>query len=589
MARKARNIPTPRNLAASVEIKTQASKSTSIYNVAIYIRLSKEDGGKDNQNTVENQKALLEEFVAGQQDMQIYDIYEDNGFSGTTFVRPAFQKMMEDAKNQKINCIIVKDLSRFGRSYLEVGNYLEKIFPFLKVRFISVTDRFDTYAFNGTESGTMIPNGIEIPLKNIINEIYAKDISKKVGSALDISKQEGKYGGGVAPYGYKKSATVQGKYEVDEEAAEVVRYIFRLRKEGNGYCTIVKKLNEKGIKSPSAYRYEKGIVKNAWMQDVIWKTYAISDMLRDEVYLGNMVRGKTHSALHKGEKRHHVPRSEWIVVPGTHEPIIDRELFDAVQDVNNERTETHRKNLDKAKEHPHKDNILKGKLFCGDCCITMGCKIDRKGRISYYCPNYRENGTLGCTRKNISGTKLDKIILETVQVHVGLFLQYKGEIQTRNSEAGIKSRCRTLEAEIKKLQIAKNQCQQKIGSLYLDYKEKLLTVQEYFMFKERYQLALTENERAMQEKVMQLAQLQENYGDDFELTKEADKYAGQLKITQEMVSSLIERIDFFSEERIQITFRYEDQFQDIVTKGQEIECDGQEGVSLEEGRFQTID
>ena len=301
MARKVRNHPVPRDKMSENKLSEQTPKvKTHDFSVALYIRLSKEDSGKNNQNTVENQKALLEDFVKDKPDMKVVDIYIDNGFSGTNFERPAFQKMMEDAKRGKINCIIVKDLSRFGRSYLEAGNYLEKIFPFLNIRFISVTDHFDTFAVNSSEDGRGVANGIEIPLKNIINEVYAKDISRKVGSAIEIQKREGRYGGGVAPYGYKKSNTVKGKYEVDEEAAEVVRYIFRLRSEGYGYCSIVKILNEKGIKSPSAYRYEKGIVRNEKGSNVLWKIYAIEDMLRDEVYLGNMVRGKTHSAMHKG-------------------------------------------------------------------------------------------------------------------------------------------------------------------------------------------------------------------------------------------------------------------------------------------------
>ena len=284
MARKVRNHPVPRDKMSENKLSEQTPKvKTDDFSVALYIRLSKEDSGKNNQNTVENQKALLEDFVKDKPDMKVVDIYVDNGFSGTNFERPAFQKMMEDAKRGKINCIIVKDLSRFGRSYLEAGNYLEKIFPFLNIRFISVTDHFDTFAVISSEDGRGVANGIEIPLKNIINEVYAKDISRKVGSAIEIQKREGRYGGGVAPYGYQKSKTVKGKYEVDEEAAKVVRYIFELRLAEYGYCSIVKILNEKAIKSPSAYRYEKEIVKNEKMKDVLWKTYAIEDMLRDEV------------------------------------------------------------------------------------------------------------------------------------------------------------------------------------------------------------------------------------------------------------------------------------------------------------------
>ena len=193
MARKVRNHPVPRDKMSENKLSEQTPKvKTHDFSVALYIRLSKEDSGKNNQNTVENQKALLEDFVKDKPDMKVVDIYIDNGFSGTNFERPAFQKMMEDAKRGKINCIIVKDLSRFGRSYLEAGNYLEKIFPFLNIRFISVTDHFDTFAVISSEDVRGVANGIEIPLKNIINEVYAKDISRKVGSAIEIQKREGK-------------------------------------------------------------------------------------------------------------------------------------------------------------------------------------------------------------------------------------------------------------------------------------------------------------------------------------------------------------------------------------------------------------
>lgn len=336
MARKARNYPRPRDgEEAPLPVKTGRGQEERMFFAALYVRLSKEDGGKDNGNTVDNQQALLREFIENQPCMRLYDTYIDNGFSGTSFGRPAFQKMMADAMAGKINCIIVKDLSRLGRNYLEAGEYLEKIFPALNLRFISVTDHFDTWSPSSFE------DGITIPLKNLVNEIYAKDISRKIGPALDMKKAEGRYGGGAAPYGYRKSAAQKGRYEIDEQAAEVVRHIYQMRAGGCSYCGIVKTLNEKGVKSPSAYRFEKGIVKDERMQKSPWNRYAIRDMLHDEVYLGNMVRGKTHSAFYKGEKRHPVARTEWIVVQGTHDPVISRELFDAVQRVNEEKTQNH--------------------------------------------------------------------------------------------------------------------------------------------------------------------------------------------------------------------------------------------------------
>lgn len=569
MARKVRNHPTPRDKANKLSEQAHKDKVWN-FSVALYIRLSKEDSGKNNQNTVENQKALLEDFVKNKPDMKVVDIYIDNGFSGTNFERPAFQKMMEDGKRGKINCIIVKDLSRLGRSYLEIGNYLEKIFPFLNIRFISVTDHFDTFAATSSEDGRGLANGIEIPLKNIINEVYAKDISRKVGSAIEIKKKEGRYGGGVAPYGYQKSNIVKGKYEVDEEAARVVRYIFELRLKGYGYCSIVKILNEKGIKSPSAYRYEKGIVKNEKVKDKLWKIYAIEGMLRDEVYLGNMVRGKTHSAMYKGEKRHYVPRSEWVIVPGTHEPIVSKELFEAVQAVNKKKAQEHKDSLEKAKQNPRHDNLFKGKIFCGDCGIAMGCATGNHNSRNYYCSNYRQNGAMGCMKKNISARKLEKAVLEAVQMHLQIFLESRDVIQSRNSNAEIENRRTLLERELRDLEKKEVQYQRRLSSIYLDYKENLLTVQEYFMMKDKYQEILAGIEMGRKEKALLLNEMEETYGEGQELSQAAKQYIGQMMVTKDMVDVLIKRIEIFANGRIHIAFRFEDEYRRLLEKRADI-------------------
>lgn len=571
MARKARNRPIPRDIMLEDGFKEKVCGLQTVeFSAALYIRLSKEDSGRNNQNTVENQIALLEDYVGTKQDIKVYDTYIDNGFSGTNFNRPAFRRMMEDVRQGNVNCIVVKDLSRFGRSYLEIGNYLERIFPFLKLRFISVTDRFDTLSSMHSEDGRSLLNGIEIPLKNIINEIYAKDISRKVGSVIEIKKREGRYGGGVAPYGYMKSKTVKGKYEVDEDAAKVVHYIFKLRSEGYGYCSIVKILNEKGIKSPSAYRFEKGIVKNQRMQGILWKIYAIEDMLRDEVYLGNMVRGKTHSAMHKGEKRHPVPRSEWIIIEGTHEPIISKELFDAVQVVNEKKAQEHRNKLEKAVKHPKRENLFKGKIFCGDCGITMGYTVDHQNSMRYYCTNYKENGAMGCRKKSISAKKLEKAILEAVQTHLQIFMESKA-IQLRNRDGETGKKEKVLKQEIAELEKQAMQYRQKISSTYLDYKNQLLTVQEYFVLKEKYQTILTRLEADSGKKEQLINEIQEKCEDNAELARVTKWYAGQSKVSKEMVDSLIERVEVYTKGYIHIVFRFADEYQKVLEKRIELE------------------
>lgn len=330
MARTVRKIPVPRGKECFAIGEQSADTVAARYRTGLYLRLSREDGGRENSHTVENQKALLLQYVAGQEDMELAETYIDNGYSGTNFERPAFRKMLEDIKAGKINCVVVKDLSRLGRSYLESGRYIETVFPLFHTRFVAVNDGFDSLSADRDE------NGVAVPLKNIINEIYARDISKKVSVSLELQKNAGRHGGGFAPYGYRKSTTQKGRYEVDGEAAQVVGRIFEMRAQGLGYSAIARRLNEEGIKSPSAYRYEKGVADNEKLRDAPWKRDVIRSMVRDEVYLGSMVRGKTRSAFYRGEKRHAVPKEQWVTVRGTHEPLVTEELFARVREVNGE-------------------------------------------------------------------------------------------------------------------------------------------------------------------------------------------------------------------------------------------------------------
>lgn len=558
MARTARNKPVPRNqMLPKHVIMKQELNSVLILSAALYIRLSKTNGGKNSPNTIENQLAVLEEYIANNSYIHVYNVYIDNGYSGTNFERPAFRQMMDDIKAGKVNCILVKDLSRFGRSYYEIGNYMEKIFPFLGVRFISVTDCFDT------QQDKLSDTDITIALKNIANELYARDISRKVSSALDIKKGEGKYGGGVAPYGYVKSITEKGTYEVDEEAAGVVRYIYEMRAKGYGYCSIVKELNEKGIKSPGAYRYEKGIIRDEQKANGLWRRYSVEDMLHDEVYLGNMVRGKTRSAFYKGEKRHHVSREEWIVVKGTHEPIISQELFDKVQEVNREKADLHQRNLKKAKGSVPIDNLFAGKLVCGDCGITMGYARSGRQSMNYFCTNYKENGELGCKKKYISTTELEKAVFEVLKIHIATFLECVDNIQLLNRRESVKSKREQLKKELLDLETGRTEYQQKMGTLYLDYKNKLLTIQEYFCLKEQYGKKLAEYEKLCEEKKEVMSQLDEKYGQDCEFAKVALQFADDEVLTREMIESLIDKIEIYPKKRIHIIFRYEDQFEEV--------------------------
>ena len=342
-----------------------------VWNAALYIRLSVEFNGQRG-DSLETQKKIMESFAALHPDIQVSGIYTDNGITGRTFERAAFQQMLADIEDGKINCIIVKDLSRLGRSTIDTGYYIEKYFPVRQVRFIAVNDQYDSEANQN--------NGehIILPFKNMVNEAYAADISRKVRSQTRQSMKSGNYIGARPPYGYRKDPENCHKLIVNEETAPAVRDIFQWAADGVSLNRIATQLNEQGIITPGFYLVKCGLIKpGRLMGSGNWQTWTVTKILADEVYVGDMVQGKTKTIGHK-----QVPTGpeEWIIVRDTHEPLISRELFEKVQ-------ELRRRAAAKSKDQvniPYTENVLRGRIFCGHC----GKNLHRKrshGEYFFHC------------------------------------------------------------------------------------------------------------------------------------------------------------------------------------------------------------
>ena len=299
------------------------SAKEGAYKTAVYARLSTEDLDED---TLDNQIYLLKSFVGEKTDMVLVDIYADNGFSGTNFERPEFTRLMNDVKTGKVNCIVVKDLSRLGRNYIETGNLIENVFPFLNVRFIAVTDNFDTNEGGGVEN--MVAS-----FKNLVNDVYAKDISRKIITAFRTKQKNGEYIGLVAPYGYLKSAENKNKFVIDEKTAPAVKKIFELYAGGYGLDRIARIMNESDYDCPRKYRYSIGITKSDRYKNSKWGRTTINTVLTNRAYIGDMVQGKVKQELCNNIVMHYTNKDDWIVVEGTHEAIIERNLFFEVQDI----------------------------------------------------------------------------------------------------------------------------------------------------------------------------------------------------------------------------------------------------------------
>ncbi len=331
-----------------------------IYRADAYLRLSKEDGDKVESDSIANQRDLIRHFLADKPDIQLVDEQIDDGYSGATFDRPSFQKMMEDVKSGKINCIIVKDLSRFGRNFVEAGRYIDQIFPEYGVRFIAINDNFDS------AKGRSQSDNVLLPFLNLVNDAFCRDISIKVRSQLEVKRKKGDFVGSFAVYGYLKDPDNRHKLIVDEFAANVVRDIFKWKIDGLSQQRIADRLNELGILSPMEYKKNCGMAYRTGFQvstKAKWTAVAVGRILRNEFYIGTLVQGKRTTPNHKVKKTIEKPNNEWVRIENNHEPIVTIEEFSAVG----------RLLLQDTRVAPDQNTVslFSGLIFCGDCGQNM--------------------------------------------------------------------------------------------------------------------------------------------------------------------------------------------------------------------------
>ena len=386
-------------------MKTQINN----YDVGIYCRLSRDDNnGNSESMSISNQREMLKAYVKDN-GWSISDIYIDDGYSGTTFERPEFSRMIQDIEAGKINLVITKDLSRLGRNYVQTGQYTDFFFPRHGVRYIAVNDNHD--------SESDIDNDIT-PFKNILNEMYAKDISKKVKSARKTSAKQGKFMGSVTPFGYIKNPLNKYQLIPDEEAALIMQRIFKLFADGNAARHIADILNRESVSSPAIYYYSKlGKQHPNPKVSNTWTSSTISQLLTNEVYLGNMVQGKRAVTSFKTGERHFTDPSEWIVVEGTHEPLVDMETWEAVQKRKAVKYQMTRIC------HTGEISLFAGLLKCSDCgsALVFNTKNMRgKTYMGYKCSRYIQHGKYICSIHSVSLELLEETILQDIQYNAKL-------------------------------------------------------------------------------------------------------------------------------------------------------------------------
>lgn len=541
--------------------------NTDVYDADVYLRLSKEDGDKEESDSITNQRELILEFLKSREDIRIHEVRVDDGYSGVNFERPAFQQMLEDIKAGKVNCVVTKDLSRFGRNHIEVGKYIEKIFPYLGVRFIAVNDNYDSLT-NDTQT-----NNIIIPFKNLINDAYCRDISIKIRSNLEVKRKRGDFVGPFAPYGYRKSEEDKNKLEIDEEAAEVVRSIFRMYLQGSNAYKIAEKLNKKNILTPMDYKKENGSAfytgfkKNLKSQ---WTHMHVLRILGNPVYTGTLVQGKETTPNYKVKKKVKRDQSKWSQVENTHDAIIPSVDFQNAQEQLQMDTRT-----GTAKE---KIYYLSGIVKCGDCGANMVRKTVPSGKrkfIYYVCGSHKGNKDI-CSSHSINAEALEESVLKLLNHQIKNVTDL-GRILDKLEDAQI----RKVEMEKRNRQITKKKEEvQKYNhlrlDLYEDYKEGLITKEEYLELKEIYEKRAKASEQSLEAMEVQMA-----FGADREKDKcgwinEFKKYGYLGCLSREVIVSLIEQILVYEKKegerypRIEIHFKYEDKFQASVNMLEEL-------------------
>ena len=544
-------------------VAVHASSDVRIYKTAIYVRLSREDERKIESESVENQTAFLKDFVEKDPSLTLVDEYVDRHVTGTKFDRPEFNRMIEDIRGGRINCVAVKDLSRLGRNYLEAGDYIEKIFPFFGVRFIAVTDHYDSLSAEPAEEGLVVP------LKNLINEAYAKDISKKICSSFENQFKQGVYLATRAAYGYKKDPNDSHMLLVDEEVRDVVVRIFRDFTSGKNRNQIARELNAEGILSPRAHWKAMGLLPGQKVSNM-WEGSIIGRMMQNPVYIGDVQIGKTQKCYYKGITK--PVKREGYYVERHHEAIIDRETFEQAQEIMQKKRQAYLSSLGKyGEEKNSKTNLFKGMLYCGNCGNRMSIhRVTRRladgsmGHYSNYVCNRSTQYGEADPRKHVKVEELEELILKLIRAHIAVYVDARDKLRLLNRKSSVKSKRASLEKKLAELSAKKDRVDSFMRNLYEDFADEVLTEGEYLDMKASYVSELDSLEAEISELKALMETYSASYAGDSEMVEAFGKYTGAEELSREMVETFIAKINCSDKETFEVDYRFADALQRLA-------------------------
>lgn len=534
---------------------------TKIWNATLYLRLSRDDGDKEESNSITGQCDMLRDFIRNRPELREYAVRIDDGFTGSNFERPDFKKMMEDVKAGRTNCIIVKDLSRFGRNYLDAGEYIEKIFPFLGVRFIAVNDSYDSLG------GKSASDDLIIPFKNLINEAYCRDISVKVRTQLEIKRKGGQYIGAFAVYGYMKDEKDKNRLVVDEYAADIVRDIFTWKLDGMSPQDIAVRLNQSGILSPMEYKKSLGMKFATSFKanaQAVWSANSVLRILKNPVYIGVLTQGKETTPSYKVRKRITKPEAEWVVIPDSHEAIIRREDFETVQKV---------LTLD-TRRSPGDSNVqlFSGMVFCGECGASMVRKTVPSGDKKYVyfvCSAHKQDKS--CASHGIRDKALEEVVLETVKQYIRDVIDLDDILSMTDTAPLRTAEAQKVQRQLDKKRSEHERLQKLLMSLYENLADGIIDRDEYARLKQNYAERAAECEKQMDALQESLLQIKEHGGEHREWMTRFRKHQNITELERSIAVALIDRILIYKDNRVEVHFRFEDEFawqMDILKRSQ---------------------
>ena len=552
MARKSRK---NKNIESKIQI---TAPKENLLDTAAYIRLSVENGGNETDETLVVQQMLVEKFIEQHPELRLEDVYIDNGFSGTNFERPGFMRLMEDVRSGKIQCIVVKDLSRFGRDYLETGYYLETILPKLNVRFIAITDDYDSSRKEDREN-------ISVPIKNMVNAMYAKDMSKKILAAKEARQRSGNITLSKVAFGYVRSKD-KTRQIVDESVAPAVRMIFQWTLLGNSKKEIADRLNLLGIATPG--QKEKKKVTKVPLNETKWNSGTVRKILENQTYTGDIITGKLKQSLYKGVKQYHTAPEDWNIQKDMHMPLVARDDYEELQA---DREEIHKitrkRQFRYEKDREKYQDSFPGMVRCGECGKTMYFRRythnyttnERMGG-GYHCSSEQES----CHGHKIEGNLLKILVMDQIQNLIRSMCDRKQLLQKMQNETKEKNIFYEAAAKVRILERKIAQTEERNMCLYEDYVAGIVEKDDFDMMKERYIRELQNLREEIQTEKQNQRILEKKVNRYMDMVTHLEKYLDKREYNEKLVQEQVEYIEVFTDGSIHICFKCNDGFQQIA-------------------------